>query len=385
MEAPSLSTAEKQRYSRHLLLPEIGLQGQQKLKAARVLVVGAGGLGSPSLLYLAAAGIGTIGIVDFDKIDESNLQRQILYSTDQLGKSKAREAAARLASLNPHISINVHEERLSAENAAEVMEPYELILDGSDNFSTRYLVNDACILFGKTNVYASIYRFEGQVSVFAAKDMDGPCYRCLFPDPPEPDSVQNCAEAGVMGVIAGIVGCIQANECIKLICGIGSPLIGRLLIFDALQMSFDELKISRNKNCPLCGTNRTISKLIDISIECQTENNNKDKAAMKEITATELKQELQKGEESLLVLDVRTPQEVALGRLETCVHIPLQELQERFEELDPKKDIVVYCKSGGRSRRAIDFLQAKGFEKLRNLTGGITAWSIEVDPKVVVG
>ena len=378
----TLTSADRARYSRHLLLPEIGIAGQEKLKNAKVLVIGAGGLGSPSLLYLAAAGIGTIGIVDFDTVDASNLQRQVLYSNEQVGKSKTACAAERLSELNPEIQVKTHEMRFSAQNAEAILENYDIVLDGSDNFATRYLVNDACVLFKKPNVYGSIYRFEGQASVFAYKD--GPCYRCLFPEPPSQEAVPNCAEAGVLGVIAGIIGCIQANECIKLICEVGISLKGRLLLFDALQMSFDELRIDKDPNCVICSASGKINKLTDLNLSCEQNPEQRNTKEMNEITAPELKKELSAGKK-MLVLDVRTPQEVALGRLDCCVHIPLQELQERLSELDKASDIVVYCKSGGRSRRAIELLQSNGFSNLRNLTGGLTAWSFEVDPAVVVG
>ncbi len=393
----SLSRTEKIRYSRHLLLPEIGIAGQEKLKQAKVLIIGAGGLGSPSSLYLAAAGIGTLGIVDFDLIDATNLQRQVLYDTDAVGKSKVQMAKERLSRLNPEITIRMHDQRFSASTAKELIAAYDIVIDGTDNFSTRYLVNDACVLMNKPNVYGSIFRFEGQSSVFSYAG--GPCYRCLFPEPPEGDAIPNCAEGGVLGVIAGIIGCIQANECIKIICSIGKTLKGRLLLFDSLAMSFDELKIDRNPKCPVCGNLPTITELRDQDEICASQNQpeaqtattssnrvstTKESTVMKEITAIELKKELSSGKE-LVVLDVRTPPEVALGHLESCVHIPLQELNQRLDELDKEKDIVVYCKSGGRSRRAIEVLQNHGFKHLRNLTGGITAWSFEVDPSIVVG
>lgn len=390
----SLSKDEQIRYSRHLLLPEIGVAGQEKLKQAKVLIIGAGGLGSPSSLYLAAAGVGCIGIVDFDKIEATNLQRQILYSTDMVGTSKAQNAKARLSALNPEITIDIHERRFDAASAMALISEYDVVIDGTDNFSTRYLVNDACVMAGKPNVYGSIYRFEGQASIFSYEG--GPCYRCLFPEPPSQEAVPNCAEGGVLGVIAGIIGCIQANECIKVISQIGKSLKGRLLLFDSLGMNFDELKIERNPNCPACGNVPTITELVEINELCgspepeneapdsKNKKQQKESKEMKEITAMELKKEISTGKD-LLVLDVRTPQEVALGRLECCVHIPLQDLAARMDELDKDKDIVVYCKSGGRSRRAIEMLQTNGYKNLRNLTGGITAWSFEVDPSVIVG
>ncbi len=394
----SFSKEEQVRYSRHLLLPEVGIAGQEKLKQAKVLIIGAGGLGSPSSLYLAAAGVGKIGIVDFDRIDATNLQRQILYSTDMVGASKAQNAKDRLSALNPEINITVHEQRFNAASAMDLIYAYDIVIDGTDNFSTRYLVNDACVMAKKPNIYGSIYRFEGQASVFSYAG--GPCYRCLFPEPPSQEAVPNCAEGGVLGVIAGIIGCIQANECIKIICQIGKSLKGRLLLFDSLSMNFDELKIEPNPKCPACGNVPTITELVEMnelcaSPEAAAEKNaedgkskgstaRKESNKMKEITAMELKKELSTGKD-LLVLDVRTPQEVALGRLESCVHIPLQDLAARMDELDKDKDIVVYCKSGGRSRRAVEMLQTHGFKNLRNLTGGITAWSFEVDPSIVVG
>lgn len=390
----SFSQSEKIRYSRHLLLPEIGLAGQEKLKRARVLVIGAGGLGSPSSLYLAAAGVGTLGIVEFDTIDASNLQRQILYTTYQVGESKAQKAKERLSSLNPEIQINIHEQRFNAESAMDLLATYDIVVDGTDNFSTRYLVNDACVMAQKPNVYGSIFRFEGQSSVFSFNG--GPCYRCLFPEAPSAQAVPNCAEGGVLGVMAGIIGCIQANECIKIICSIGKTLRERLLVFDSLAMSFDELRIEKDPDCPVCGNVPTITQLSETSGLCTSSSpepqnekitkatTRKEGIKMKEISAVELKKELGSGK-NLLVLDVRTPPEVALGRLESCVHIPLQELTERMNELDKEKEIVVYCKSGGRSRRAIEMLESHGFKNLRNLTGGITAWSFEVDPSIVVG
>lgn len=374
----SLSKSELLRYSRQLLLPEVGMEGQARLKKASVLVVGAGGLGSPLILYLAAAGFGTIGVVDFDRVDRSNLQRQIIYIDGDVGASKAERASEHAARLNPEISMVRHELRLSANNALDLLKNYDVIVDGTDNFSTRYLVNDACVLLKKPNVHGAIYRFEGQASVFSHQG--GPCYRCLFPEPPQPDAVPNCAEGGVLGVMAGVIGCIQATEAIKIILGAGETLAGRLLLYDALGMRFDTLPIPKSKECPVCGESPRITKLEDIAVVCQDRD---DSMKQKIITAIELQNELKQGR-FLVLLDVRTPEEVALCRIPNSIHIPLAELTERIGELNAGDDIVLYCKSGARSMKAMHMLIDRGFQKARNLTGGIMSWSRDVDPSCCV-
>lgn len=367
--------SELVRYSRHLLLPEVGSAGQQKLKNASVLVIGAGGLGSPALLYLAAAGVGKIGIVDFDDVDKSNLQRQILYSDAEVGTSKVSSAAQRIKNLNPEIEVMEFPVRLDASNALDLFSQFDLILDGSDNFATRYLVNDACVLTNKPNVHGAIYRWDGQASVFSYKG--GPCYRCLFPDPPPLDAVPNCAEGGVFGVMAGLIGCLQASEAIKIILGIGETLSGKLLIYDALSLTFDTVPIAKSSSCPVCSEGATIRSLKDLEIQCNTE----DAEMTRVINPVELDQELKAGKD-LLLLDVRNYEEVALGILPNAKHIPLSELVEREKELDKSADIVVYCKSGGRSMRALHYLVDCGYSKIRNLTGGVLAWSRDIDPSL---
>ena len=379
---PELSGDEVKRYSRHLIMPEVGVEGQRKLKAAKVLCIGAGGLGSPAAMYLAAAGIGTIGIVDFDVVDFSNLQRQIIHGTPDVGRSKLQSAKDRLTALNPNVHIETYEEALSSANALRLFEPYDVILDGTDNFPTRYLVNDACVLTGKPNAYGSIFRFEGQASVFATKD--GPCYRCLYPEPPPPGLVPSCAEGGVFGVLPGIIGVIQATETIKLILGAGEPLIGRFLIYDALRMRFRELKLRKDADCPVCGTHPTVTKLIDYEQFCGVAPHQLAAAAAAPtsadaITARELKAELDRGE-TVQIIDVREPQEYQINRLPGSVLIPLGELPKRYVELDPNANIVTQCKSGMRSAKAQDFLRSKGFTRVRNLTGGVLAWIDQVDP-----
>jgi sulfur-carrier protein adenylyltransferase/sulfurtransferase len=370
----SLSSNEFARYSRHLIMPEVGLEGQKAIKSSSVLIVGAGGLGTPSATYLAAAGVGRIGIVDFDIIEKSNLHRQILYSEQDVGKSKADVAKERLLQINPYISIELHKVRLDSSNALDIMKNYDYILDGTDNFPTRYLVNDACVLLGKPNVYASIFRFEGQASVFYAKE--GPCYRCLYPEPPPPGLVPSCAEGGVLGVLPGIMGSIQAAETIDLIIGKGTPLIGRLLLFDALEMRFRELKLRKNPDCPICGTNPTIKELIDYEAFCGMDEKVKPEA---EITSTALKQIIDNNG-SVTLLDVREPFEYQICKIEGSKLIPLGQLTQRVNELDTADDIVVYCHSGMRSAQAVGFLKGLGFKKVKNLKGGIKAWRAEVDP-----
>jgi sulfur-carrier protein adenylyltransferase/sulfurtransferase len=376
-ETIRLDNDEIRRYSRHLIMPEVGMNGQRKLKAGSVLMIGAGGLGSPLGMYLAAAGVGHIGIVDYDVVDETNLQRQILYSTEQIGKPKLVMAKERLHGINPNIRITTYEDRLTSENAMKLFADYDVIVDGTDNFPTRYLVNDACVLSGKPNVYGSIFRFEGQASVFA--DGDGPCYRCLYPEPPPPGLVPSCAEGGVFGVLPGIVGTIQASEAIKLLTGIGKTLTGRLLLFDALQMNFRELKLRKNPECPVCGENRTVHELIDYEQFCGLEPSWSDytRETEYEIEAEELKSRIDSGNIPF-VLDVREPHEYQICNLGGTL-IPLNELPSRMHELDSAREIVVHCKMGGRSRRAVELLKNAGFRKVKNLVGGIDAWSEKID------
>jgi sulfur-carrier protein adenylyltransferase/sulfurtransferase len=382
---PQLDNAEIARYSRHLILPEVGLEGQQKLKAAKVLCVGTGGLGAPLSYYLAAAGIGTLGLVDFDVVDESNLQRQIIHSTNDVGRPKIDSAAEKLKALNPYVNIVKHETMLTSANALEIIKDYDIVADGTDNFPTRYLVNDACVLSGnKPNAYASIFRFEGQASVFATED--GPCYRCLYPEPPPPGLVPSCAEGGVLGILPGLLGVIQATEVIKLILGKGDSLIGRLLLVDSLGMKFRELKLRKNPDCPVCGTHPTVRKLIDYQQFCGIfpEEKAEKPAPMQngipQITPVELKRRLDAGEE-VFVLDVREPHEYQIVNIGAPL-IPLGDLPNRLNELDPNREIVIHCKSGGRSQRAAEFLQKSGFKNVVNLAGGITAWATDVDPKL---
>ncbi len=379
---PGLSNDEVARYSRHLLLPEVGMEGQQKLKASRVLCVGTGGLGSPLAFYLAAAGIGTLGLVDFDVVDFSNLQRQIIHSTKDVGRPKIDSATEKLEALNPFLNVVKHETMLTSANALEIISQYDIVADGTDNFPTRYLVNDACVLTGKPNAYGSIFRFEGQASVFATKE--GPCYRCLYPEPPPPGLVPSCAEGGVLGILPGLVGIIQATEVIKFILGKGDPLIGRLLLVNALDMRFRELKLRKNPDCPVCGTHPTVTKLIDYEQFCGIMPEPKTPTAVvngiPQMTVKELKQRIDRGDD-LFVLDVREPFEYQIAQIGGHL-IPLGELPQRLGELNPAQEIVVQCKSGGRSQKAAEFLAKNGFAKLHNLAGGITAWSNEIDPSV---
>jgi molybdopterin/thiamine biosynthesis adenylyltransferase/rhodanese-related sulfurtransferase len=382
-EAAALNNDEILRYSRHLIMPEVGMEGQQRLKAARVLCIGAGGLGSPLALYLGAAGVGTLGIVDFDVVDYTNLQRQIIHTTADVGRKKLDSAAEKLKAINPFLNIRKFETRLSSDNALELFRDFDIIADGTDNFPTRYLVNDACVLTGKPNVYGSIFRFEGQASVFATKD--GPCYRCLYSDPPPPGLVPSCAEGGVLGILPGLVGVIQATEVIKLILGKGDPLIGRLLLIDALGMKFRELKLRKNPDCPACGTHRTITKLIDYNEFCgiRGEERSQEKqveAGVPEIQVEELKRRLDAGED-LFVLDVREPHEYQICNIKGHL-IPLGDLPKRVHELDSSREIVAHCRSGVRSAKAVTFLQQAGFKKVHNLAGGILAWADRVDPKM---
>jgi sulfur-carrier protein adenylyltransferase/sulfurtransferase len=377
---PPLNSEELLRYSRHLILPEVGLLGQRRLKAASVLVVGAGGLGSPLALYLAAAGVGRIGLVDFDRVEESNLQRQVLYGTGALGQEKLAAARARLADLNPHVRVETHGVRLDSGNALELLRPYQVVVDGTDNFPTRYLVNDACALLGKPNVYGSIFRFEGQVSVFDAAR--GPCYRCLYPDPPPPGLVPSCAEGGVLGVLPGVIGVLQGIETIKLLLGIGEPLIGRLLLFDALGLGFRELKLRKDPSCPLCGEHPTVTGLIDYQAFCGVAPETAaGDAADWEVGARELADMRGRGEEFALV-DVREPHEFEIARIPGATLMPLSTLPARVAELDSSRPLVLHCHHGQRSMRVLEFLRRSGFRKLKSLRGGIDAWSKEVDPEV---
>ncbi len=381
---PTLSPAEVSRYSRHLILPEVGVEGQRKLKAARVLMIGTGGLGAPLGLYLAAAGVGRLGVVDFDVVEESNLQRQVIHGTNNLGQPKIESARARLEDINPHIRVDTYETRLTSENALELFREYDVIVDGTDNFPTRYLVNDACVLTGKPNVYGSIFRFEGQASVFWAER--GPCYRCLYPEPPPPGLVPSCAEGGVLGVLPGIIGTIQANETIKIILGGGEPLINRLLLFDAWKMRFRELKLRKDPECPICSDNPTIKELIDYEEFCglkpQKSTTEQTTSTLLEITATELKKLLDNGDDIQLI-DVREPHEAEIAAIPTAKLIPLGQVVGRVAEIDPSRETVVHCKGGVRSAKAIEALKQTGFAgKLINLKGGIMAWSNDVDPSV---
>jgi adenylyltransferase/sulfurtransferase len=372
---PALGNDEILRYSRHLLMPEVTLEGQRRLKAARVLCVGAGGLGSPLALYLGAAGVGTLGIVEHDVVDVTNLQRQILHATTDVGQPKLRSAAARVRALNPHVEVRPFETRLTSQNALDILRDFDVVVDGTDNFATRYLVNDACVILGKPNVYGSIFRFEGQASVFATRG--GPCYRCLHPQPPPPGVVPSCAEGGVLGVLPGLIGVIQATEAIKLVLGRGEPLVGRLLLVDALSMRFRELRLQRDPECPACGERRTLTRLADYEAFCGLRGAEAPGPEVPEISVEELKRRRDAGEDLVLV-DVREPHEVQIcslgGRL-----IPLDDLPGRLHELDSSRDIVVHCRSGPRSARAVAFLRKAGFRNVRNLAGGILAWAERID------
>jgi sulfur-carrier protein adenylyltransferase/sulfurtransferase len=374
-----LSSDEILRYSRHLILPEVALEGQQRLKASRVLLIGAGGLGSPLALYLAAAGVGTIGLVDFDVVDVTNLQRQIVHGTKDVGRPKLESARDRLKDMNPHVHVEGYETRLTSENALEIVRDYDIVIDGTDNFATRYLTNDACVLLGKPNVYGSIYRFEGQSSVFATED--GPCYRCLYPEPPPPGLVPSCAEGGVLGVLPGLVGTIQATEGIKLLLGIGEPLIGRLLLIDALSMQFRTMRLRKNPECPACGT-REIRELIDYDQFCGIGGDPlQDPHGIPEITPAELAAKQQRRDDFDLI-DVREPHEWAIAKIPGARLVPLGTFTESLSSFDSARDIVVTCKMGGRSAKAVRQLQAAGFKRVWNLAGGILRWSDDVDPSV---
>jgi adenylyltransferase/sulfurtransferase len=374
-----LSSDEILRYSRHLILPEVALEGQQRLKASRVLLIGAGGLGSPLALYLAAAGVGTIGLVDFDVVDVTNLQRQIVHGSKDVGRPKLESARDRLKDLNPHVHVEGFETRLTSENALEIVRDFDIVIDGTDNFATRYLTNDACVILGKPNVYGSIYRFEGQSSVFATEE--GPCYRCLYPEPPPPGLVPSCAEGGVLGVLPGLVGTIQATEGIKLLLGVGEPLIGRLLLIDALTMQFRTMRLRKNPNCPACGT-REIRELIDYDQFCGIGGDPlQDPHGIPEITPKELAAKQQRRDDFDLI-DVREPHEWAIAKIPGARLVPLGTFTESLSSFDSARDIVVTCKMGGRSAKAVRQLQAAGFKKVWNLAGGILRWSDDVDPKV---
>ena len=374
---PKLSHEEILRYSRHLILPDVGTEGQRKLKAARVLLVGAGGLGSPAALYLAAAGVGTLGLVDFDVVDKTNLQRQILHGTSKVGTSKLESAKERIHDINPNVRVRTFETRLTSGNALDIIRDFDVVADGTDNFPTRYLVNDACVLLGKPNVYGSIFRFEGQASVFYAEE--GPCYRCLYAEPPPPGLVPSCAEGGVLGVLPGIIGSIQALETIKLILGRGDSLIGRLLLFDALKLRFRELQLAKDPDCPVCGAHPTVTTLIDYEAFCGI--GAEPAYAGPEVSAQQLKAEWERNPQ-LVVVDVREPHEYEIGRIEGAKLIPLGELPNRLNELDGHAEIVTHCHHGVRSMKALEILKAAGFAKVRSLQGGIDAWSVEVDPEV---
>src|SRR5690348_5854730 len=379
VQVTNLSNDEVLRYSRHLIMPEVGMEGQLKLKAAKVLCIGAGGLGSPLALYLAAAGVGTLGVVDFDVVDYTNLQRQIIHTTADVGRKKLDSAAESVKAINPFINLRPFETRLTSQNALELFEPYDVIVDGTDNFPTRYLVNDACVLTGKPNAYGSIFRFEGQASVFATKQ--GPCYRCLYPEPPPPGLVPSCAEGGVLGILPGLVGIIQATEAIKLILGKGDSLIGRLLLVDALGMKFRELKLRKSPDCPVCGTHPTVTKLIDYNQFCGIRGEEAPVTTnVPAIGPEELKRRLDAGED-IFVLDVREPHEYQICNINGYL-IPLGDLPKRVNELDSSREIVAHCRSGVRSAKAVNFLRQAGFKKVTNLAGGILAWADRVDPKM---
>jgi len=377
-----LSPEEIRRYARHLTLPEVGLEGQKRIRATRVLCIGAGGLGSPIAMYLAAAGIGRLGIVDFDNVEFSNLQRQILHGTEDVGRSKCESAQGTIRSLNPGVEVVLHETRLTSANALEILAPYDIVVDGTDNFPTRYLTNDACVFLKKPNVYGAIFRFEGQASVFAPH-LGGPCYRCLFPEPPPPGTVPSCAEGGVLGVLPGLIGCIQATEILKLVLGKGASLAGRLLLFNALEMNFRELKLRRDPQCPVCGEHPTITKLIDYDQFCGARGEPSPGAANPdEVSVQDLQRALENPALGIRVIDVREPYEHQIARIEGATLIPLGTLPERFQELDPNQAIYIHCKSGGRSMKAVEFLKQQGFRNVKSVRGGILAWAQEIDPRV---
>jgi adenylyltransferase/sulfurtransferase len=378
----TLTHEEIQRYSRHLILPQMGIEGQKRLKQGSVLIIGTGGLGSPLLLYLAAAGVGHIGLVDFDAVDESNLQRQIVHGTSTVGVAKTSSAAARLQDLNPLVTITTYETRLSSENALDIMQPYDVIVDATDNFPTRYLTNDASVMLGKPNVYGSIYGFEGQCTVFHPT-AGGPCYRCLYPEPPPPGLVPSCSDAGVLGIVPGVIGTIQATEVVKLLTGIGNPLIGQLLLYDALDMQFRKMKLRRDASCPLCGEQPAVTELIDYEQFCGVDPDSELLESQYEITPRSLAALREQAAERPYLLDVRNPYETYIASIpQTDRLIPVNTLSSHIEELDRERDIVIYCRSGQRSAQAVNLLRGAGFERVKNLVGGVLRWSDEVDPSV---
>jgi len=376
-----LNNDEIRRYSRHLILPEVGLAGQKKIKAASVLCIGTGGLGSPIQMYLAAAGIGKIGVVDFDVVDYSNLQRQILHTDADVGRPKTESARETIKGINPNCEVVIHNTRISSENALDLIRPYDIVVDGTDNFPTRYLTNDACVLLKKPNVYGSIFRFEGQASVFAPH-LGGPCYRCLYPEPPPPGMVPSCAEGGVLGVLPGIIGCIQATEILKLAIGKGTSLVGRLVLFDALKMKFSELKLRRDPACPVCGEHPTIKELIDYEQFCGIEPPSKENENPDEVTVQEMKRALDDPKLGIKVIDVREPFEYEIARIEGVPLLPMSQFEKRFTELDPNQQYYLFCKVGARSDQAAAFLRERGFKYAKNVKGGIDAWSEEIDRSV---
>jgi adenylyltransferase/sulfurtransferase len=377
-EGVTLSNEEILRYGRHLIMPEVGMEGQRRLKNARVLLVGTGGLGAPLGMYLAAAGVGTLGLVDFDVVDYSNLQRQIIHGTKDVGRPKLLSARDRLQEINPYVNLELHDTAVAADNALDLVSQYDIVIDGTDNFPTRYAVGDACYFAGKPNVYGSIFRFEGQASLFWTEH--GPCYRCLYPEPPPAGLVPSCAEGGVLGVLPGIIGCIQATEAVKLILGIGEPLIGKLIVFDALRMSFRELKLRKDPNCPLCSANATIKEVSDVEFACAVPaESSVPLNGSIDIEPRELNERLKNGNRPFL-LDVRNPEEWAITKIEGATLIPLPDLPQRYPELPANQEIVVYCRSGGRSGQAAQFLRDKGYQNVRNLPGGTLRWSDEIDP-----
>lgn len=380
MGKTTLTPEEFRRYSRHLVLPHVGIAGQEKLKAASVLIIGAGGLGSPAALYLAAAGIGRLGLVDFDVVDESNLQRQILHKTQNVGRPKLASAREAIHAINPHVQVDLHETRLTSDNAMQIAADYDVIIDGTDNFPTRYLVNDVCVLLDRPNIYGSVYRFEGQASVFWARR--GPCYRCLYPAPPPPELVPSCAVGGVLGILPGLIGTIQATEAVKLILEEGEPLIGRLLLYDALTMRFQELRLRKNPDCPICGPNRTIHAPIDYHEFCGVPGAEEDVSVPPEWEVTPKALAEKRRSQNITVLDVREPMEWEIGHIDGAVQIPLRELSSRLHELDREREVVAYCRSGQRSAMALRILREAGFTKARHLRGGLLAWRDEIDPSI---
>jgi sulfur-carrier protein adenylyltransferase/sulfurtransferase len=374
-----LSPDVLRRYARHIMLPEVGLEGQKKISTTRVLCIGAGGLGSPIAMYLAAAGIGRLGLVDFDVVDESNLQRQLLHGTGDVGRPKTESARDTLHDLNPNVEVALHRERLTSANALDLIRPYDIVVDGTDNFPTRYLTNDACVLLKKPNIYGSIYRFEGQASVFAPH-LGGPCYRCLYPEPPPPGTVPSCAEGGVLGVLPGVIGCIQATEILKLAAGIGTPLLGRLLVYDALDLKFRELRLRRDPQCPICGEKPTITELIDYHQFCGTPHNPMTAMHPDEVSVHDLKQALDDCTLGIKVVDIREPNEYAAAHIPGVMFLPLSELQLRLDELDPNETYYIHCRSGGRSMRLVHFLKENGFKNVKSVAGGIHAWADTFDP-----